>query len=416
MMVSSRFLRTLLVTGALFALVLCSCTLSGTPDTSSSEPGDTPRLENYSEIPLPPSTPSTLQSYFYTTPRGEGPSPQEVATYADIIILTRGDEAFRDQIRAAGYQGTILQYVLSNEAEGPAGATSVSAPCTMTYQPWPNQVSYGKEDFCRFVHPNEEWFLHNSAGERLYGNIHRVFYLMNPASIGWRSFVIARLRQALEGDATHPPVGYDGLFLDNVHLSLYAVKERLANSDGTVQEFASEEEYRAAWVSFLQDISDALRPRWPVWANLIADPVDGTSWNLYLNYLDGVLNEEFATGWAWAGSSYSPEAWDANLKQVEHTLSLGKKCLLVSQGANDTLQPFALASYLLVTDENNTFFRYSIRARYEEWRQYPNYLLDLGEPLGPRFQQADDVWRRNFRKGYVVVNPKARTGDIVLDR
>jgi hypothetical protein len=124
---------------------------------------------------------------------------------------------------------------------------------------------------------------------------------MNPASPGWRAFLIARLRQALNGDAQEPALGYDGVFLDNVALSLWKLRAQVSNSDGVVREFETDDAYRAAWIGLLRDLSDALRPKWPVWANLIADPSPSRGWNDYLPYLDGVMVERSLPG---GGTTY----------------------------------------------------------------------------------------------------------------
>lgn len=356
------------------------------------------------------------QAFFYKPPR-DTTTPQQIAERADLVILTRRDERYREQLRAAGYDGLVLQYVLANEVNGPPGLLDSSAPCDEEFVPWSNQVAYDPGDFCRYIHPNEDWFLHNQAGERLYGqqgdNNERWFYFFNPASRGWQDFMISRLKRFLEGDSVAEPLGYDGIFLDNVALRAAKIQQYLPNSDGSVQEFATDEAYRAAWVQFLQRLSTELRPQWPIWANMIDDPQDAAIWEDYLPFLDGVMNESFATGWPWS-DPHSVTEWEASLARAEQALALERGFIAQSQGSDANLQPFALASYLLIADGQRTYFRYSQRSDYSNWYQFENYALELGIPQGPRQRQPDGTWRRDFARGMVLVDPEQRTGEIRL--
>lgn len=390
------------------ALLLLACGLpalgAGGPSTSATSI-DAPVAA--------PASASVRLGYFYKPP-DERNTAGDLARRAGFIILTKKDEGFRDAVRAAGYSGKVLQYVLSAEVFGPPGALSADAPCSPDAPPWHNQVAYQPGDFCRLLHPHEDWFLHNGRGERLYTPLSGSwFYHMNPASPGWRQFFIERLRRFLDGDSVTPALGYDGAFLDNVELSLDKVYRDLHNSDQAVLEFADDEAYRAAWQRFLAEVDHAFRPRWPIWANLIAGGEDHQSWEPYLAYLDGGMNESFATGWP--DAPLSAEHWDADLRQAEAVLAMGKGYLGVAQGGDsDDLQPFALASYLLITDGRESYFRYLRRSDHRYLRPYENERVAPGAPLAPRYRQPDGTWRRDFSDGFVTVDPATRRARIVI--
>ena len=120
------------------------------------------------------------------------------STYASAI-LTHGDEAYRDQLRAAGLRGPTLQYLMANDTSGPPRAGSAGAlrngrdACSrsleITYLL--NTVTGIAGDFCTALHPVEANFLHNSLGERLYATLSwqesagtktAYIYAMNPAA------------------------------------------------------------------------------------------------------------------------------------------------------------------------------------------------------------------------------------------
>lgn len=358
----------------------------------------------------PPSVGSVRQAYFY---RPSGESIQELKANSDILFFGLQDGEAVRKLRANGYTRPIMTYLLAAELEGPANATSASSACSTNVSPWRNNLAYEAGVFCREIHPNEDWFLHNSKGQRLYatqsgrGGTH-TFYYMNPGNPGLRAWMAQRMAQALQPDGDV----FNGVFLDNVELSLEKVERELKLSDGKTQEYADDAGYRSAWVGYLKQLSDTLRPGKQIWGNMIADPYDGSAWDAYMDYLDGGLAEAFAAGWP--RSRFSPARWERHMQQISKVLARGKAVVGVTQGekGSNGLMDFGVGCYLLVAQGERTFFRYSQYADYGNWYQSQSFEYDLGNPLGERFQQRDGTWRRNFEQGYVVVDPKNRTAEI----
>jgi hypothetical protein len=117
----------------------------------------------------------------------------------------------------------------------------------------------------------------------------------------------------------------------------------------------------------------------------------------------------------WSDGSYaSPAGYDAELSRIEESHRRGKHTILVGQGTegNDSRQLFGLASYLLVADSKASF-RYAAHADYSAVWLYPNYRVELGSPLGPRYADGD-TWRRDFTGGTVSVNPVTESAAIEL--
>jgi hypothetical protein len=86
--------------------------------------------------------------------------------------------------------------------------------------------------------------------------------------------------------------------------------------------------------------------------------------------------------------------------------------ILVAPGsqADANRQNFAFASYLLISN-GKAAFRYSNSDIYREVWLYNNYQVDLGTPLGPRYQSGS-LWRRDFTKGFVTVDPISHAATI----
>jgi hypothetical protein len=331
---------------------------------------------------------------------------------AGIVVLTYGDEAYRDALRAAGYSGKVLQYLNAAQVNGPGPYPDNQAACDDSFVPLRNGFVRGVGDFCRDLHPHEDWFLHNGDGERLYSLVGEteIHYHMNPANPEWRVYASQRIVSQLIGP-TSP--GYDGIFLDNVELSLTRLTTLAANADGTVAEFDTDDDFRAAWHGYLDLIRARGGPSATIWASLVSDPNRGDYWTDYVRYLDGVMSPAFATGY----DPLTVDAWENNLTQAEAALRAGTGLIAVSRGMRDDLawQEFALASYLLIAEGDQTWFRYVSRDSNADllslWH-YPNYEIALGPPTGER-ERTGATWRRTFVCGYVEVNPATRTGSIV---
>jgi hypothetical protein len=359
-----------------------------------------------------PTTKSVRQAVFVNYPKDT--AMEVVAAKASFVILPRTEWRYRDNLRANGYSGKVVQYFLANEVHGPGPYASAAAACDTSFVPHINQVAYNKGDFCKYLHANESWFLHNGAGKRLYSiSGGRTMYHMNPASSGWRAFALQRMVRDVFGDSVQAKMGFDGVFLDNLAPKTYKLRNQVENADGTVREFASDSAYRDAVRGYLSALSGTLRPTSLIWANMIDDyRVSKDDYLSYVQYLDGWLNEAWSVGW---GSQYlAVEDWNLHLELAEATLAQGKAVLTNAQGSryDYNRQQFALASHLLVTNNSKAYFRYSEASKYGEWWQYDNYNVTLGAPRGKRYQTGTS-WRRDFECGYVTADPTTRSGKIV---
>jgi hypothetical protein len=312
------------------------------------------------------------------------------------FILTKNDERARDSLRAQGVQGPFLQYLRFEAIHDPGSCAA---------QPWRNQVADQTGDFCRIIQQHPDWFLLDVNGNRIVDVTGgERFYMMDPGNPGWRAFWLERARHSQES------LGWDGVFLDNVEASLYHRRKagiQLARYPDEVSYVAAVEGFLAyLYTSYFQPAGR------PLQANITA--TDPAAWFRYLRYLDGAMDE----GWGvdWSSGYLSPRQWEENLSRAEQTQAMGKQVILVAQGerSNTQRQQFAYASYLLVTGGSASFRYSSAASGYRDAWLYSNYDLDLGAPLGPRYQEGGK-WRRDFANGHVIVDPTARSATIATD-
>jgi hypothetical protein len=116
------------------------------------------------------------------------------------------------------------------------------------------------------------------------------------------------------------------------------------------------------------------------------------------------MQERWAVDWS-INEYLSESRWKNDMTLAEKTQNQGKHILLVAPGseADSNRQNFAFASYLLISN-GKAVFRYSDEASYRQVWLYSNYEVELGAPLGARYQNGTS-WRRDFANGYVIVDP-----------
>lgn len=327
--------------------------------------------------------------WFYKPP--ENGDLVTVAENFDAFILTHKDETERDELKSHGVTEPIMQYLRFDGIMDPES-------CDKT--PWGNQVAYKKGDFCQISEQHPDWFLLDQNGERIYDN--EGFALMDPGNQEWREYFLNRAIYFQEN------MGWEGVFLDNVEASLDKHKNEV------LQNYPTVESYQEAVEGFLAYLYQSyFQPQGrPLFANVIKLN-DYDVWFRYLDYLDGAMVEAWAVDWR---DNYRwPDTWNEHLELAEKTQALGKEIILISQGYPDNTdrQQYALVSYLLITD-GKAYFRYSLADNHQQIWLYPNYELELGTPLGPRYQDGNE-WRRDFSNGTVSLDPDEHTATITLN-
>ncbi len=330
-------------------------------------------------------------AWFYKPPANA--SAAELATRYDVIVLTRNDESFRDEVKAANPSIRVLQYVLANEIQD-AG----------TQQPWRNQVAWNTGDAASLLVDHPDWFARDDAGQPIVEDIGggRSVHVMDPGQPGWTDFLIDR---AL---AHNIDAGWDGLFLDNLEMSL---SKRQRTGDVPAG-YPTDTAWRDAFVGHVAEISRAFAAAGrPVWANVIEGGESATDIGVLAPHLEGTMDESFGTGWD--GVPRTGSSWERDLAAAEARTSHGDQSLLVAQGqrADESAMRYAYASYLLVAGPTVSFRFADHRAAYAESWWFDEFDRTLGEPLGPRYP-SNGTWVRDFDGGRVTVNPSAGTASI----
>lgn len=343
-----------------------------------------------SYVPTPSRTKTVRFAWFYKPP--DGTQMDLVVKRNDFFILTHKDEEARSQMKARGVTAPVSEYLLFIVIQDPGDCAA---------DPNGNQVAYKAGDFCQISETHSDWFMLDANGNRIKSG--KNGYYMDPGNDGFRAFWLQRASELQE------TYGWDSVFIDNVEAS----RTKLVDNGVVLAKYPDDASFQKAVEGFLAYIrQNYFEPRQkPIYANIVSVD-DDKVWKSYLQYVDGVMIESFATDW---GSGFrSKDDWEQQMKEADEVLKLGKALILVSQGKQDDTnrQTFAFASYLLIAN-GNAFFRYTNSDSYRELWLYENYDLDLGMPKGERYESKGG-WRRDFEKGYVFVKPQSHEAEIVI--
>lgn len=328
--------------------------------------------------------------WFYKPP--ENGSLSTVADNFDMFILTHRDEDERDEMRALGVNEPFYQYLLFVQIMDPESCTD---------RPFGNQVAYKPGDFCQLLAEHPDWFLRDTNGE-LIRRGDNVF--MDPGNEGYREFWLQRAKEMQD------QFGWDGVFIDNVEGSLAKIYR-----EGVQPANYNDATYQQAIEGFLAYLKQNYfgPENKPVFANII-ELQDVSVWYRYIEHLDGAMIESFAADYD--DRYLSASDWEYQMEVIRRSQEAGKSLILVTQGReNDRArQEFALGSYLLVNN-GQSYFRYTNSDYYNQIWLYDNYSLALGSPLGDMYK-VSSAWRRDFEKGYVIVDPVMNAVEIQINQ
>jgi hypothetical protein len=348
------------------------------------------RIKRYSSM-LPSFKPMQF-AWFYKPPD----DPDElsiVASNFSFFIFTRNDEPEIGRLAENGAVGDVLQYLRFDAVMDPGDCQT---------KPLQNQTANLEGDFCIIRDQHQDWFLLD-INEKPIKLSENGYMMMDPGNPGWNTYFLEKV-SGFQKD----PI-WKGVFLDNVDASL----GRFDSQSILTKRYPDDKSFQDAVAGNLAVLSDELHRNQKTLIANITFLRQPETWFSYLAHLDGAMLEAFAVDW---DDGYISEAeWLNQLDIAEATQAQGKTIILVAQGDSDNKNRmlFGLASFLLI-NEGNAYFRYSNDEAYRKVWWYPEFELDLGQPLGPRYKE-NNVWRRDFEKGRVTVDPLKHRAEIVLD-
>ena len=260
------------------------------------------------------------------------------------------------------------------------------------------------------VTTHESWFWHNASGDRVASSSDSKL-LMNVSDPGFAAYWADSIAQQTAAGE------YDGVFLDSASPALLQGEcsrddSRLAGTAARDQVFSElgGQTWIAAWDTWIAGLNGSLAAnRIPLIPNTSAFT---TTWdNSDYTRTAGIFSEGFAD------PNFSVADWKASTNQLMAIAAAGKIAIEQNYltGTSDVQRRlYYLANYLLVKWTRTYLFYFADSTL--EW--YPEWEIDLGAPVAaPSNVDAlawQGVYRRDFAKGSVLVNPGTSTVALTL--
>ena len=253
-------------------------------------------------------------------------------------------------------------------------------------------------------HAQPDWVLRDSDGRRLFipwgceaGSCPQ--YAGDITNAAFRSHWIEEARGTLAQ-------GYRGLFVDDVNLEF-----RVSDGNGVerppVDPATGQAMTHAAWRRYVADFVEEIRRKLPgveiahnpIWFSGHSD-ADTSRALLAADYVAlerGVSDEGLTQG----GGRYG---FETLLEHVDWLHGHGKAVIWDAYTGSREGAEYNLATYFLV-GEGRDGVRTDYRALPDDW--WPGYEIELGPARGRR-QLWNGLWRRDFERGFVLVNGPGR--------
>ena len=260
------------------------------------------------------------------------------------------------------------------------------------------------------------WLLKDVSGNyvRPYGND----YLSDIAD---RNYQQAFINQTLTILRAHP--GVDGIEIDNVQTDIGSITGRVYPA-----KYPSKQSFQDAEVRFISVVGRALKKAgYYVMANaggytnaagFDEGRVTNALWRRIAPYVGGLMNEYWMQDpqnltrlMDDSGGAYL-RYWSGWQKLVRTAQTHGADFIGVSRGTTSDVRTmrYGKGSFLLDWDGRGGCFFYAVEPAYTSTVSPWNaaWTADIGTPMGHKRQIAAKIWRRDFTKGVVVVNPTTR--------
>ena len=282
--------------------------------------------------------------------------------------------------------------------------SAASVPFVLDGRTWSNDYP--------LVTQHEPWFWHDAAGSRIPSpNDGKL--LMNVADAGfqayWSSSLVAQTQAG----------GYDGVFLDSASPAILQgeigrLEPRLAGTAAHDTSFAElgGKTWIGAWQTWIGGLDAALAAQ-----GLVLIPNVGQLTTFWDTTTYAVSGGQFSEGFG--DPAFSEREWKSAADQLIAFANAGKVVILqnyLGGNPNDLARRrYYLGTYLLVK-ASRTYLDYFASAPLE-W--YPEWALDLGAPLtsaraGVADLASSGLYRRDFQRGVVLVNPTAADVTVTL--
>ena len=257
------------------------------------------------------------------------------------------------------------------------------------------------------VTSHEDWFMHNQNNQRHHDPVDQwdIHDISNAGFRGyWVTSVIADMRAT----------GAQGVFADSFEagISGYGVTDPDPRFDGTNPANAAMwpggdtwVDQKAEWIAYIESAFAATPEQFVLVPNIGA-MITGWS-NIDYSHVDGAMLEGF-------GYQEAPADWVLGMNRAMKLTGAGKFIIVQSYPGDIPTRQFLLGTYLMLKG-SKTF----VNLAGSGVNYLPEYAIDFGPPKAGlpgdvSGYQYSGVYRRDFAKGLVLVNPGDSAAAVTL--
>lgn len=253
--------------------------------------------------------------------------------------------------------------------------------------------------YCFAARHHPEWFLTSRSGQRLQYDGYAGHWQMDVSSTSYQEAWADNVIRESKAN------GFDGVFMDNALFTCDTYHSGVCPA-----KYPTDAAIRDAYLSML----GSLRPRFSAAgllsvANLSNARLHAGVWDSYMRHLDGGFDEWWL---AFSDDNLLPEydqGWSRQVAEIAANEANGKITWVQPHfGENgNQARRYALASYFMATGGKAAISSISQRDGYGD--PSPRLAapdLDLGAPLDAYYTVQQNVFRRDFSCGTVVVNAR----------
>ncbi|MGI5506256.1 putative glycoside hydrolase [Lentzea sp. CA-135723] len=256
--------------------------------------------------------------------------------------------------------------------------------------------------YCSVRGTKPEWFLRDQGGKELAFSGYEGHWQMDVGNPdyrkAWVNGVLADARSS----------GFDGVFLDNALFSCDTYHPGVCPA-----RYPDNASFQQAYKGMLAEVGKALGAAGlSTVANLSNARLHAGAWEAYTEFLDGGFDEWWLSFSDTELLQEYPEGWSRQVSQVTAGEASGRTTWVQPHfgAGNQKAFRYALASLFLVTGGGAAIAEVAHVDGYAgptPW--HPEYDWYLGHPAGAYRKVVDNVYRRDFTCGVVLVNAN-RTG------
>nr|AFV52130.1 hypothetical protein DUF297 [Streptoalloteichus sp. ATCC 53650] len=251
--------------------------------------------------------------------------------------------------------------------------------------------------FCAAEREHPDWFMTGPDGKRFEYSGYSGHWQMDIGNTAYQDAWATNVIKDAKG------TGFDGVLMDNALFPCDAY-----HSGVCPKKYPTNEAFQAAYTSMLSNLKGRFaEAKLKTVANLSNARLHGNAWDTYIDHVDGGFDEWWLVFSDTDLVSEYPQGWSRQVAEITASEARGKIVMVQPHftAGKDQPQRYAMASYYMAIGDKAAITPMARADAYgDPTPETPIYEWRLGQAAKPYYSVANNVFRRDFTCGTVVVN------------